>query len=186
MGRYIVGAIISLGLIILLIVLLLGGSNNSRKVNNIYLPSYSSNPYSEVVFTQTGPIISNQTHNYLTISVNSSEVQFNLYRGYQNNIVASKIYNNNQTAYNAFLFALYYAGFTIGNNNPKLRNNTGYCSVGDVYTFELINSGRVLEKYWSTNCSSAPSTYGGQLSTSISLFKGQVPNYSQLTTSAIF
>ena len=176
----------SLGLLTLLIVLLISGSNGSKKANPIYLPSYASNPNSEILFTQTGPIISNETHNYLQIAVTSSSVQFNLFQGYQNQVIASKIYNNNQQSYSAFLYALYYAGFNIGNNDPKLLNNTGYCSMGDLYTFELLNNNKVIQKYWTSNCSSVPGTYGGQSYNTINLFRTQVPDYSSMTSNARF
>ena len=176
----------SLGLLTLLIVLLISGSNRSKKANPIFLPNYASNPSSEILFTQSGPIISNETHNYLQIAVTSSSVQFNLFQGYQNNVIASKIYNNNQQSYSAFLYALYYAGFNIGNNDPKLLNNTGYCSMGDLYTFELLNNNKVIQKYWTSNCSSVPGTYGGQSYNTINLFRTQVPDYSSMTSNARF
>ena len=104
----------------------------------------------------------------------------------QNQVIASKIYNNNQQSYSAFLYALYYAGFNIGNNDPKLLNNTGYCSMGDLYTFELLNNNKVIQKYWTSNCSSVPGTYGGQSYNTINLFRTQVPDYSSMTSNARF
>lgn len=186
MNRYIIGFFIVLGLIVLLIVLLLGGSKHQSGQKPIYLPDYANQPNSFVSMRMDGPIISNQQHNYLTITANQDNVTFDLYQGYDNNLIKSKVYNNTQTSYRALLYALYYAGFDQGNNDPKLSNSTGYCAVGDVYTFTLSNNGKTISKYWDTNCSSTPSTYLGQLGPTISLFKKQVPDYYSLNSNTYF
>jgi hypothetical protein len=186
MNRYLVAMIVSLGLIILLIVLLVGGgSKKSTLFPTKLLPAYA-NSNAVVRLTIDGPIVANQNHNYLQVTVGQNAVTYNLFQGYNNNVIVSKIYNNNLNSYRAFLYALYYAGFSEGNNNPKLSNSTGYCSIGDVFTFELIQNNHDIQKYWATNCSSTPKTFNGQLSSVVDLFKAQVPNYYQLTSKGNF
>ncbi len=186
MNKYIIGFFIVLGLIVLLVVLLLGGSKSQPGRKAIYLPSYANKSNSSVSMTMDGPTISNQEHNYLTITVTQNNVTYDLYQGYGNNLIKSKIYNNTQSSYRALLYSLYYAGFDQGNNDPKLSNSTGYCAFGDVYTFTLSNNGNTVSKYWATNCSSTPATYEGNLGSTISLFKKQVPDYYSLTSNTYF
>lgn len=186
MNRYIIGFFIVLGLIVLLVVLLLGGSKHQAGQRSIYLPDYANKANSFVSMTMDGPIISNQEHNYLTITATQNNVIYDLYQGYSNNLIKSKIYNNTQSSYRALLYALYYAGFDLGNNDPKLSNSTGYCAFGDVYTFTLSNNNKTVSKYWATNCSSTPATYQGNLGSTISLFKKQVPDYYSLNSNTNF
>lgn len=186
MNKYIIGLFIALGLIILLVVLIVSGSSSGSSKKSVYLPNYINHPNSSVSMTMVGPITSNQTHNYLTITVSPSSVVYNLYQGYGSNLINSKIYNNTNSSYRALLYALYYDGFDLGNNTSKLSNSTGYCSIGDVYIFRLSDNGNTISKYWATNCSSTPSTYSGQLGATISLFKAQVPDYQALTSNANF
>ncbi len=186
MNKYIIGFFIVLGLLVLLIVLLLGGSKHGSTPKSIYLPNYANKINSSVSMTMNGPIVSNQTHNSLTITASSSDVTYNLYLGYDGNVVKSKVYNNTENSYRALLYALFYAGFDQGNNDPKLSNSTGYCAQGDVYIFTLTNNNQTISKYWASNCSSTPSTYNGQLGSTISLFKQQVPDYYSLTSNANF
>ena len=138
--RYIIGFIITLGLIITLIVLLFSGGNNSKKsVSQPLLSSYSDTN-ATVLMTIDGPITAPQNHNQIRVSVNRNNATFQQLVGYDGTVVNSKTYSNTANSYNAFLRALSHAGFRLG-DTKSITNPLGYCPLGNVYSFQIINEG---------------------------------------------
>lgn len=181
--RYFIGFLITIGLIILLIILIFGGGGgNKAKVPTTSKPliSYAETD-SEVTMTVGGPIRAQSTYQEYKIAVNRDNVTFQLISGFQGDVIKSKIYDNNSSAYYNFLAALTRAGFTKGDNSKELKNDTALCPLGSRYVFELTQSGEQLERYWITNCSGAK-TYLGNFSMTNSLFQSQVPDFSNLTS----
>jgi hypothetical protein len=183
MNRYILGFLIAIGLIVLIIVLIFsGGKPSTPKVTPEALPSYA-NSNSEVKMTIDGPITAIQNHNTIEVMVTQNSATYDLIEGYNDNVISSKVYPNTQNSYQAFLSSLYYAGFSRGSMASDLSNNTGYCSSGSRYTFELINNGQDVYRYWATNCAGSK-TYEGNLVQTIGLFKLQIPDFNNLSQSA--
>lgn len=178
--RYFVGFIITLGLIIALIILLFSGGNNSKKsVSQPLLSSYAATN-ATVLMTIDGPITAPQNHTQIRVSVNRNNATFQQLVGYDGAVVNAKSYSNTSNSYGAFLRAIMRAGFSLGNTNPTISDPTGYCPLGNVYHFELINEGVVLQNFWTTSCGS-PKTYKGNTDLTISLFRSQIPDYGTLT-----
>jgi hypothetical protein len=133
--------------------------------------------------TASGPINADSIHTVLQVSVGREEVVYEQITGYQGQVVKRQIYNNNENAYNNFLYAIGRAGFTRGDSNPKLANEKGYCSLGRRYVFEFREGDHNIQRYWATSCgNAAPRTYQGILGLTLQLFQAQVPDYSDLTT----
>ena len=178
--RYIVGILVALGLVVLLIVLLVnGGGKSSPHPVTKKLYDYASTD-AQVSLTIDGPINAESLHQQVRITVDNTDVTYEQLKGYQGNVVNTQIFANNEDAYNAFLHALYHAGFSLGSNNPALKDESGYCPTGDRYIFEMTQDGNTLERYWSTSCGNIK-TYEGSTSLTLTLFQAQVPNYSGLT-----
>lgn len=131
------------------------------------------------MMTIDGPITAQSTHNQVRVSVNRDTATFQQLVGYDGTVVNSKSYSNTTNSYDAFLRALAHAGFMLGNTNPAITNPTGYCPLGNIYSFELINEGAIVQNFWTTSCGS-PKTYNGNTSLTISLFRSQIPDYSTL------
>ncbi len=179
--RYFIGLIITLGLLVLLIVLLLsgGGSKSKPKVASKPLYEYASTD-AQVILTIDGPINAESDHEQIRITVDNGDVTYEHIQGYQGNAVDTRLYSNNQDAYDAFLHALMRVGFTYGRNDSALRDESGYCPLGDRYIFELKQDGKNLERYWNTSCDHTK-TYLGGTDITLKLFKAQVPGYKDLT-----
>ncbi len=180
--RYFIGFLVTIGLIILVIVLLFGGGGKDKaKVPATSKPlvSYASSD-AAVRLTVDGPINAEQNHRQTQITVTKNMVTYAELGGYKGVVRKSQAYTNTEAAYTSFLRALALAGFTSGDTSKDLQDERGYCAQGNRNIFELIQSNKDVERYWSTSCGK-PKTYLGNSSLTISLFKAQVPNYDDLT-----
>lgn len=184
--RYFIGFLVTIGLIILLIVLIFGGGGNKTKVPTTSKPLITyADTDSEVSMTVGGPIRAQSEYREYKIAVNRDNVKFELIKGYQNDVIQSKTYDNNSNAYRNFLAALTRAGFTKGDNNKALKDETALCPLGSRYVFELTQSDEQLIRYWITNCSGTR-TYLGNFSMTNSLFQNQVPDFNDLTRNFVY
>lgn len=179
--RYFIGFLISIGLIILLIVLLFHHGGGSKvPVTKAPLISYA-NSDAEVRLTIDGPVNAPQNHNTIQITVGQNDTTYQQIQGYDGNSVNTQTFSMTESAYDVFLHSLQHAGYTLGNDDSKLKDERGYCPLGDRYIFEIVQDGSDLERYWTTSCGGgAPSTFRGRAATILSLFKAQVPGYDEL------
>lgn len=182
LGRYFIGLALVIVLLIVVIILIVnhGGSKNSVPGSQRPLTSYVNDPGAEVRLTINGPINAPQNHRQVQVTVSNSQTIFDLQQGYDGHILTSKSYDMTTNAFDNFLHALDHAGFTQGNNDPSLKNETGYCASGARYIFELRENGNDVERFWATNCGGTK-TYKGNVDTTINLFQAQVPDYDTLT-----
>jgi hypothetical protein len=177
--RYFIGFLITIGLIIILILLLFGGGSPKKPTTPKSLASYASTE-AEVRLTIDGQINADQDHEQVRITVNKNDTTFEEIQGYQDTVVNSQSYANNEDAYSNFLYALGHAGFTRGDNSKALANEKGYCPLGERYIFELVDNGKDIQRYWGTSCGK-PRTYLGSLNLTLTLFQLQIPDYQTLT-----
>ncbi len=178
--KYFIGFLVTIGLIIILILLLFRGGNGTKvPTTKKTLNSYASTD-AQVRVTIDGPVNAQSIHQQVQITVGQDNVTYNQIQGYDGNIVNSQNYANTQNAYSAFLHSLTHASFTKGSKDPLLSDYQGYCPLGNRYIFELMQSGKILQRYWSTSCGK-PKTYLGDTNLTLTLFQAQVPNYSTLT-----
>lgn len=191
--RYFIGFLVTTGLIIVLIVLLFtghsGNNGNDRQVQTTgqkpkttsQLASYAD---TDVVarLTIDGKINADSNHSAIRITVGREDVTYEQILGYQGAVVNRLDFANNQSAYSNFLYALGRAGFTRGDNNPRLANEKGFCPLSRRYIFELRDGDHDIQRYWATYCGGIPKTYQGVLSLTINLFQLQVPKYQEMVS----
>jgi hypothetical protein len=71
-------------------------------------------------------------------------------------------------------------GYTLGNNDPALRDERGYCATGNRYSYDIVSGdGDRLQHYWSTSCSQK--TFKGLPEIVRNLFTAQIPNFDDYT-----
>ena len=184
MTRYFLAFLATFGLILLLLVLLFHGGSKPKTPTGRTLSSYASTD-AVVRMTIDGPINADQNHQAVRVTVGRDDVTFEQIQGYQGNVVNEQTFSNNEPAYENFLLALAHAGYTQGNKSSALKDERGYCPLGDRYVFELTQEDQEIERYWATGCGS-PKTYLGVLSLTIQLFENQVPGYTDLTQHVAF
>lgn len=179
--RYFIGFLITIGLIVLLIILLVHGGGNKSKLPNSSktLDSYAGTD-ATVRLTIDESIVAQQEHHAEQITVGRDQVTYEQITGYDGKVTKSQTYANTESSYSTFLHALDHAGFTKGNTASNLKDERGYCPLGQRYIFELIDNGDDVERFWSTNCS-GPKSFLGNTSLNLQLFQKQVPDYNKLT-----
>ncbi len=181
MLRYLIGFIITIGLVILLIVLLFsggGGDDGTKKVpiSGKALDSYASTN-AQIRLTIDGPINAEQTHRQVQITVDRNSAVMNEIQGYNGNIINTRSYTNSQAGFSAFLHALELLDFTKGDtSNGSLKSEAGHCAAGRRYIFEVIQDGHDIERFWATSCG-GPHSFLGNVPNTIGLFQRQIPNY---------
>ncbi len=180
--RYILG----LGLLIILLFVVIflimnsGGKKNKVTETERQLTSYSTNPNVTIRETIIGPITAVQTHNQAQISVTNEQTIMDVFVGYDGNLINSKTYPMTTSSFSEFLSALDRAGFTRGNTTKALEDDQGYCPTGQRYIFEVIDTGKTVQRFWTTSCGS-PKSYKGNTALTLTLFQAQVPDYDDLT-----
>lgn len=192
--RYFVGFFVTIILIIILIILLFGGgkksdTSSSQSTNGDAPTSLQdiANTDSAVRMTIAGNVRANQDYYEVKVTSTKNGNDLQIIQGYENHVIKNQGYANNLSAYTVFLRALQQAGYMNGNDDKALANDTGYCPLGERYIFEIIQDGKVTQRYWTTSCGkSAPSTYLGQTSLTIQLFEMQIPDYNDLTSDVDF
>ena len=186
--RLVLSILIGIGLIVIVLILIFRafaslGTTNRPDVDDTRanLVSQADND-STMRLTTQGRINSDQEHRQIVISVSRSQVQMQVMGGYQNNVIDTATFANNEAAYANFLRALDLAGFTNGNDDEALRDERGYCPRGQRFIYEA-NGDNLDTRFWSTSCSSTRRTSQANTSTVIDLFRAQVPDYSKRTSS---
>ncbi|HEX5744065.1 MAG TPA: hypothetical protein VFX84_01285 [Candidatus Saccharimonadales bacterium] len=178
--RYVIGLIVTLGLMAVLIVMLMsGGEDGGSPPRPKTLTDYAKTD-SQVSMTIDGPVNADSLHDQVRVTVDRTNVTYEHIKGYQGDVVNTKLFANNDEAYDVFLHALLHAGYSLGDDNPALEDERGWCPTGNRYIFELIQDGKTLKRYWDTTCNN-PKTYEGNTSLTITLFQTQVPGYDDLT-----
>lgn len=182
--RYFIGFLVTIGLIVLIIVLLLGGggrSGNQSPANKPFnLVDYANGSTAAQIIID-GPVVADQDHTMLKINVSQQDAELTIYSGYQQNVVSSQTFPNNSTSYAIFLQSLQKAGFTLHDTKVGY-DERGYCPQGERYILSFTDNGTDVRRSWTTTCgTSVPSSFKGNLSTVLFLFKNQIPNYQQLT-----
>ena len=190
--RYFAGFLVIVALILFGIVIFgsTPGTNTKKTTKNGQvvktLPDYA-NTVAEVRMTVDGPIYGDDLHRQIRISINSRVRTLDAVQGYQGNIIKTESFANNESAYSAFLHALYKAGYTT-KLNPKINkfasdSDQGSCALGQRIYFELVNTGTDADqRLWTSNCGKEiPGNFGGATGLIFSLFTSQISNYNDFT-----
>jgi hypothetical protein len=182
--RYVIGFLVSIGLLILVFVLIFRGGGDPAPTPGAAarLVDYA-NTTTTVQFIDDYPVTADQTHRQSVTTVGRDEVTFSYESGYEGTVIRSQSYANNPQAYANFLRALQLNGFTKGENVEQLRDERGYCANGHRYIFEIKDGSRTIQRLWSTSCGKI-GTFQGQTAAVRSLFRKQVPDYNKLISNS--
>jgi hypothetical protein len=178
--KYIIGILVTLGLIILAFILIFRGSGApAAKVPDV---THYANTNVVMQLTIDGPINAELDHRITRITVGQNQVNITTFQGYQNTVITNKSFVNNTTAYTDFLHALQLSGFTKGSNVTSLQDERGQCPTGNRFIYEVINGSQDTERYWRSSCGTG--NFRGTWAIVNALFTKQVPNYSDITVSS--
>lgn len=179
--KYLIGLVLAIAVIIFIIIRLLTGGGEAPGSQPADLTSYATTG-AVMRYTIKNPVQAASTHREIQITVGRDEAVFRLYRGYDDSIMKVERYSTGQSSYDAFLHALEKTGrYTEGNHNESVRDERGYCALGNRYVYEIIDGdGNVVQHLWSTTCDQQ--TFNGNAEAVEELFREQIPDFDQLTT----
>ncbi|HUS25801.1 MAG TPA: hypothetical protein VMY99_00440 [Nevskiaceae bacterium] len=177
--RYFLGFLAAIGLIVLVFILILRGfSGNSNSPKRVAPLSDYATTNTVVQLTIDGPVVAEDLHRGVRITVGGSENRLEIYQGYQNNVIQSKTYANNEQAYGVFLRALQLASFNKGNAEGP-ADERGVCATGSRYIYEIIDGNTDVQRYWSTSCG-GQGNFQGSPAPIRNLFSKQIPDYGPI------
>jgi hypothetical protein len=183
--KYVIGVIAVIIVTILAVVLIVnrdGGQEDANQTGKRVVSLYEDAKDGGIVsYTIEGPIVGEDEHRAVRITVNSGTRKIEILKGYNNTVEKSQTFNNTSAGYEEFLKALEIAGFSREQSyNPK--DERGVCPLGRRYIYEFEKSGRDNLKTWSTSCSEKQGTFGGVATTIRRLFQNQIPEYSKFVS----
>jgi hypothetical protein len=179
--RYIIGFLLTIGLIIVALILIFrGGGTSTTLTGSQVLSQYANNSTTDVRLTIDGPVNSPQEHRQIRITVSQNQITADVLQGYNSQVLRSNSYVNDPTSYVAFLRSLQLAGYTKGITTATARDERGYCPTGDRFIYEVITGNQSdKQRFWYTSCGQG--SYKGNSQLTNVLFKAQVPDYDTLT-----
>lgn len=143
------------------------------------------NDKSVVEFVQYGEVTANEERRTLKIRVSETERVIQILDGYQEMVQKSQSYSNNRAAYESFMKALDFAGFT----RKKVVDagvNEDSCPTGIKYIYKLNNDSQEVSNLWNNSCAPLNGTLGNNGSLIRSLFQKQIPDYSDVVQGVSF
>jgi len=135
---------------------------------------------STVVYTQYGPLISEEQRVGIRISVSRDQRKLEILQGYNEKVVKEQTLTNNQAAYDEFIHALKIAGYDKS-KKAKYSDNRGVCPLGDKFTYKLMDNSKELLSLWSTSCGKGDGNFGGESTLIKTLFEKQIPKFDTIT-----
>lgn len=133
-----------------------------------------------VRMTVRGPLVSNEDFRSYRVIVSPSSRSLTTYRGYLDQTIESKQYDNNAKAYDEFVHALNKANMIRGEELVGEKNDTrGTCATGKVTEFEVVESSNVVKRLWTSTCKGSPGSLKASVKQIYTLFINQIPDYKE-------
>jgi len=181
--KYFLGFLVSVGLIVGVFILILNGfKSDSPKLKQTALVDYASTSR-EMQYTMQGPVSADSIHQAIRITVGRDQTTIDIIKGYNDEVVNSQNYANNESSYAEFLRALDLSGYNRGNPDPNLKDDRGFCATGQRYTMEILDGSDVKQHFWTTSCGKG--NFKGNANQVKTLFQKQIPDYSIVTQRVI-
>ncbi len=181
--RYILSFLGFLAVIVFLIVLIfrLGSSNNVTPTAPAVDMAKVASSSASFIFTEEGPIVAEEDHYQIRITVSDTNRRVEILRGYQYNVVAQADFDNNSQAFSQFVSALAQNGYNK-ERKTRLTSEDGVCATGRRFIFET-SPADVLPRRWSTTCEEK-GNIGGNINRITDLYRKQIPGYEKFISDA--
>jgi hypothetical protein len=180
----IVITIIFFGGIFLLVRLISGGGDDQSgsPTSTVQKANDLSDNGTKVTYTVYGKLVGEEDRRAIRITVNDNERLLEVLQGYDESVLSSERFPNKTSAFDNFLLALENAGFTTRDTAIK-TDDRAVCPLGNRYVFEAQYQDNSNVRSWSTSCSIKQVSFKGDRSTIDTMFKAQIPDYSEKTRS---
>jgi hypothetical protein len=179
--RNVVIALIGLGLVVLVVALLVKAifGTGTPQIIPVDVGKYA-NTSATATLLMDGPTIINQDHRQIKITVSNTTNQIDIIKGYEGQVIDSRTYPSNSSAYASFLQSLKLLGFARG--SKATVDYRGFCPTGSRYLYSFNDGQTDLFTFWSTSCG-GQGTFRGNPTGVRQLFIAQIPasEYGTLT-----
>lgn len=147
----------------------------SQQVRNDTLDTASGR---SVRFTERGPIVADENYKSYQIVITPTTRTYTTYSGYLDRVVASKTYQNNQRAYEEFVYALDKADVSKVLDTKGQDDVRGVCATnGRLYLYETANNGSATHTLWTSTCAGSKGNMGASVAQLKALFVNQIPEF---------
>lgn len=170
--------------VVVLLVVTLWRSFDRNTANSLVSSTYSLDDSSAVDsvarYTITGPVVADENYRETRITVSKTARTIEVLKGYKKEVLTSKTYANTPEAYRAFLGALRAAKFSDVRSGVN-DNPSSTCVTGNKYYYELTVGAERKVDTWSSSCATRGGSFAGSIDGTPSLFREQIPDYSDVT-----
>lgn len=180
--------VVFFGGIFLLVRLISGnlGGNDNKKENTAIVQKVNdlSDSGRKVTYTVYGRVLGEENRRTIRITVSDNERLLEVLGGYDESIVRSERTSNKSSAFENFLLALETANYTRRDTSIK-TDDRGLCPLGNRYVFEAEYEDTSSMRSFSNSCGTKGVSFKGNRLTVDTLFKAQIPRYTELTKDVI-
>jgi hypothetical protein len=179
--KYVLAVLGFILVIIVMIVLIVGGGKRGKSPASsaIKLSDYSSKSSSSFQYLTDGAINAEENHRAVRITIGQTSRAVEVIEGYNGAVLRSKTYSNNSESYAKFIDAIKRAGFAASRHNSG--SSSSVCPTGQRYQYKLVDDSKDVINTWSATCN--PGTFAGDKVLTRTLFRAQIPDYNQITSS---
>lgn len=174
-ARFILFILVAIGMIWLIFILLskaFSTSSSTTPTTQTQLVSYADTNAVTTMFID-GPVVANQVHEALRITVSRSQAKVELINGYEGEVVRQETFSSNSTAYAAFLKALDKALFDNPVAASVSTDERGYCPLRNRFVYTLDTGSKQVIRAWTSSCGIG--NYTGNRQLTRTLFINQIP-----------
>lgn len=178
---------VGLGIVVLSVVAIVaivgfGGSSDKKatvkKAAVVKLLDYEKKNASLSITTH-GKLVGEEKRRAIRITITPDDRGIEILNGYDQTVERSLHYPNTQAAYESFIRAVNYAGFT-SKRPSKIIDERGICAGGRIYQYDLYdeNSNQISHS-WGASCSVEMGTMAGSGPYIRRLFQNQITDYNK-------
>lgn len=193
--RYVIGLLFLLAAIIVMVVLFniaksifTGGSDDKQPASNnrSFDLAEARKSGESVRFTTKGPIVGNEEHRNIRITVDPQTRRLEVIQGYDGQVIRTQETTNTQEAYEAFINALNGVGFTRALDPEGRGSEDQSCPQGRKYNYEVAPGSSESFYSWGVTCSRKQGTFAGDHAAVQNLFQRQIPEYREAVSDVNF
>ena len=136
-----------------------------------------------VTYTVYGKVVAEEDRRAIRITISDSERKLEVLQGYDENVLKSERLSNKHSSFEAFLLALETAKFTTRDTSIK-TDDRSLCPLGSRFVYETKYDDSNIRS-WLTSCGTSGASFKGDKPTVDTLFKAQIPKYSEVTNGVV-
>lgn len=162
---------------------LLGGGSSSNTSENTVVTDegrvalLTVDTSRSIRLTVRGPIVSNENFRSYQITISPESREITTFRGYLDEVIDTKKFDNNVRAYEELVHALDKRRMMDGRALTEEQNDLrGICASGQIYQFDTLVNGETVRSLWTSDCDGSKGSATANVSEIINMFVGQIPD----------